>query len=472
MNCDRFLGRLPVAMRITIKRINVADIYADASESTNVLEFKELISPMVGFPPEQIRLVCEGRVLENVCQLSQYGVSEQKPVHCLRYVPPPQNQMCVNTPEARAQSGNGADTDAIAEIMNMPMVQRMLSNPDVMRNILRMNPEMNELLDREPEMARLLDDPEILQQSLNAIRNPAMMREMMRQTDRSMSNLETIPGGMDALRRMHTDFADPLFNAMQAPSREGTSNSKPDYEQSTESMTAAPLPNPWAAATSSRSSGNVAGPTAGNPYGTSRPSNPPPAMSPGQIINPFGNMSLPRGAPEGADAFWSMFMPEIPRHDTAVPWFGPPAAGVAPDECRLKVRYGTHTKIVVCKKNVPIAFLKGTVEPLIQVRREHIRLVQAGRVWEDDKRVEFYSPQNDSEVFALKYIPNGESDLGPPSPTVPVQPGYELQFTNQLLVLQDMGFVDRQVCIQTLLSCDGDVNRALDILLFGQERAA
>ena len=69
-----------------------------------------------------------------------------------------------------------------------------------------------------------------------------------------MSNLETIPGGMDALRymntvsvkvgcsvfcadnilecnisktlyylsRMHTDFADPLFNAMQAPSREGT----------------------------------------------------------------------------------------------------------------------------------------------------------------------------------------------------------------------------------------------------------
>lgn len=183
-------------------------------------------------------------------------------------------------------------------------------------------------------------------------------------------------------------------------------------------------------------------------------------------------MSLPRGAPEGADAFWSMFMPEIPRHDTAVPWFGPPAAGVAPDECRLKVRYGTHTKIVVCKKNVPIAFLKGTVEPLIQVRREHIRLVQAGRVWEDDKRVEFYSPQNDSEVFALKYIPNGESDLGPPSPTVPVQPGYELQFTNQLLVLQDMGFVDRQVCIQTLLSCDGDVNRALDILLFGQERAA
>lgn len=52
-------------------------------------------------------------------------------------------------------------------------------------------------------------------------RNPAMMQEMMRNQDRALSNLESIPGGYNALRRMYTDIQEPMFSAAreQVPGR-------------------------------------------------------------------------------------------------------------------------------------------------------------------------------------------------------------------------------------------------------------
>lgn len=40
-----------------------------------------------------------------------------------------------------------------------------------------------------------------------------MMQEMMRNQDRALSNLESIPGGYNALRRMYTDIQEPMFSA-------------------------------------------------------------------------------------------------------------------------------------------------------------------------------------------------------------------------------------------------------------------
>lgn len=37
----------------------------------------------------------------------------------------------------------------------------------------------------------------------------------MRNQDRALSNLESIPGGYNALRRMYTDIQEPMLNAAQ-----------------------------------------------------------------------------------------------------------------------------------------------------------------------------------------------------------------------------------------------------------------
>ena len=42
-----------------------------------------------------------------------------------------------------------------------------------------------------------------------------MMQEMMRNQDRALRNLESIPGGYNALRRMYTDIQEPMLSAAQ-----------------------------------------------------------------------------------------------------------------------------------------------------------------------------------------------------------------------------------------------------------------
>jgi len=38
---------------------------------------------------------------------------------------------------------------------------------------------------------------------------------MMRTHDRALSNLESLPGGFNALQRMYTDIQEPMLNATQ-----------------------------------------------------------------------------------------------------------------------------------------------------------------------------------------------------------------------------------------------------------------
>ena len=51
-------------------------------------------------------------------------------------------------------------------------------------------------MERNPEINHMLNNPDILRQTMEIARNPAMMQELMRNQDRAMSNLESIPGNV------------------------------------------------------------------------------------------------------------------------------------------------------------------------------------------------------------------------------------------------------------------------------------
>ena len=72
-------------------------------------------------------------------------------------------------------------------------MQGMLDNPEVLRSMLHANPQMREMMENNPEIAHILNDPQLLRQSLQHARNPQLMREQMRNTDRAMSNIEAHP---------------------------------------------------------------------------------------------------------------------------------------------------------------------------------------------------------------------------------------------------------------------------------------
>lgn len=110
-----------------------------------------------------------------------------------------------------------ADPETMQQIMNSPVMQHLTSNPELFRSMMESNPAIQDLIRRNPEVGHVLNDPQMLRQSLEMARNPAMQAEMIRQHDRALSNVESMPGGFNLLSRMYSDVQQPLMDAVVAP---------------------------------------------------------------------------------------------------------------------------------------------------------------------------------------------------------------------------------------------------------------
>lgn len=147
-----------------------------------------------------------------------------------------------------------ANPGAMQEILNSPLMESMAENPELMRTLMMTNPQIREMINQNPEVGHILNDPAVLRQTMQLMRNPRLMQEMMRTSDRAMANIESMPGGFDALRRLYTDIQgslDPnaaLATGAAAGARPGTPNTNPSSETTSGRMGEAfPLPSSWAA---------------------------------------------------------------------------------------------------------------------------------------------------------------------------------------------------------------------------------
>jgi len=114
--------------------------------------------------------------------------------------------------------------EMMQQMMNSPFVQSIMNNPEALRGIIMANPQMRQLVENNPHIGHILNDPNTLRQAMQTASNPALMREMMRNTDRSMANISTHPEGFNALRRFYHNVQEPM---MDAASNQGNSSSTP-----------------------------------------------------------------------------------------------------------------------------------------------------------------------------------------------------------------------------------------------------
>lgn len=106
----------------------------------------------------------------------------------------------------RMQSELMGNPDLLRQVLDNPLVQRLMNDSENMRTLITSNPQMQELMERNPEINHMLNNPELLRQTMELARNPSMLQELMRSHDRAISNLESIPGGYNALQRMYRDI--------------------------------------------------------------------------------------------------------------------------------------------------------------------------------------------------------------------------------------------------------------------------
>ncbi|BBM99682.1 ubiquilin [Marchantia polymorpha subsp. ruderalis] len=239
--------------------------------SITVRALKVMLAERSEIPADQQRLIYKGRVLKDDNSLDSYGLQHDHTVHLVRGAPasattpassattptstpaPGGGGGLPQTPPGLSQTAPGSNPTGLGafsfpnfgagaggggggfgmglqeiqqvqqqlmqnpnlmrEMMNMPAVQNLMNNPDLMRSIIMSNPQMRDIIDRNPDLAHILNDPGTLRQTLDAARNPELMREMMRNTDRAMSNIEASPEGFNMLRRMYETVQEPLLNA-------------------------------------------------------------------------------------------------------------------------------------------------------------------------------------------------------------------------------------------------------------------
>jgi len=302
--------------------------------------FKEVVAGSCDVPAPQQRLIYKGRILKDEQTLESYGVETDHTIHLVRGVAPPAassapaaaSSLASSTPSSVPAGGLGdlfpgvgapgsgrssgifgpgfpeleqveqhlsQNPNLMREIMNMPAMQNLMNNPDLIRNMIMSNPQMREIMDRNPDLAHVLNDPSVLRQTLEAARNPEIMREMMRNTDRAMSNIESSPEGFNMLRRMYETVQEPFLNATTM-SGEGNTASNPfaallgnqgsnqpgqgqpatytptigsESTTGTPAPNTNPLPNPWStnagsAQGATRSSGNTRTGASGHVGGT------------------------------------------------------------------------------------------------------------------------------------------------------------------------------------------------------------
>ncbi|KAF6328367.1 ubiquilin 1 [Rhinolophus ferrumequinum] len=347
----------PKIMKVTVKTPKEKEEFA-VPENSSVQQFKEEISKRFKSHTDQLVLIFAGKILKDQDTLSQHGIHDGLTVHLvIKTQNRPQDHSAQQTntsgsnvttssaPNSNSTSGSAtsnpfglgglgglaglsslglnttnfselqsqmqrqlmSNPEMMVQIMENPFVQSMLSNPDLMRQLIMANPQMQQLIQRNPEISHMLNNPDIMRQTLELARNPAMMQEMMRNQDRALSNLESIPGGYNALRRMYTDIQEPMLSAAQeqfggnpfASLVSNTSSGEGSQPSRTENRD--PLPNPWAPQTaqnSSASSGSTStvGGTGGSAAsGTAGQSSTAPSLGPGvgaSMFNTPGMQSL------------------------------------------------------------------------------------------------------------------------------------------------------------------------------------
>ncbi|XP_055604652.1 ubiquilin-1 [Uranotaenia lowii] len=259
-------------------------------EDAEIKELRAIVAERFEADPDLVCLIFAGKIMKDTDTLKTHNIKDGLTVHLvIKAAPRPDadgprrppadvsqtpfglnqlgglsaigalggNQTNFMDLQSRMQHELLGNPDLMRTVLDNPLVQQMMNNPDTMRQIITSNPQMQDLMQRNPEISHMLNNPELLRQTMELARNPSMLQELMRSHDRAMSNLESVPGGYSALQRIYRDIQEPMLNATSRNPYSGTSDSGTTENPQQGSENREPLPNPWGGASgNARSSDN------------------------------------------------------------------------------------------------------------------------------------------------------------------------------------------------------------------------
>ncbi|CAG8485978.1 739_t:CDS:10 [Paraglomus occultum] len=436
-----------------------------------VRQLKERLTTKTSIPADSMRLVYSGRVLKDEDTVELYGVKAGHTIYVVKIAANRAAEQAANAsttttatsttatpttlPSTRGSNnvsgnpfganlfgfGSGLDPDVMRSVMNSPMLRHLLSNPEIVRSMMMQNPTMRQMIERNPEIGHIINDPSFIRQTMDMARNPELMREMMRNNDRALANLETIPGGFNHLRRMYHTLQEPLDSAGRNNDQlSEIANQRLAQLLNVESppegqINSTPLPNPWAPRNNNLQT------QVGNPFANIFPvgviplSNQTPFLTSNSSRNqsPHSSIRSSTSSPSTSQSTNNTTGPGQSSNNSPFPIPGMPMPA-DPDFIRR---------------------LQQTAERLFS--HQYTTSQQS-------QRPNSYSTSmfNPNPLLMTMQSPFGNAS--PPAPQQNTDPP-QTRFRDQLRRLEEMGFHDQALNIRALFAAGGDVTSAIDWLL-------
>ncbi|XP_062821123.1 ubiquilin-4 [Anolis carolinensis] len=396
--------------------------------------------------------------------------------------------------------------ELLSQIVENPLVQSLMAQPEAMRALILANPQMQALMQRNPEISHMLHNPELMRQTMELARNPAMMQEMMRHQDRALSNLESVPGGYSALRRMYTDTQEPLFSPPReqfgAPSFPGPApNAEAPSAHPPRTENRDPLPDPWTTpappSSSSRGHGQAppghVSPTVSNPLGLNTASLGSGVFSSGEMQGLLGQISgRPQLMQSLVSAPYLRPMLQALAHDPQLAAQmmvnAPLLAGNPALQEQLRLQLPAFLQQMQSPESLSVLTNPRALQALLQIQ-QGIHTLQAeapglvpslgsfgggppplassssggGAAPEAPPPPDMAPPPPQLMQHMLQMLANPNAQAPSPSPSS--SPSAESRLVLQLEQLRGMGFIDGEANLQALLASGGDLNAAIEALL-------
>lgn len=289
----------------------------EVCENATVSQFKELVAAKFNADVEQLCLIFAGRILKDAETLASQNIKDGLTIHLVVKAATRTQEPAASRPPAdvgqtpyglgslgglaglesiglgstnfmelqnRMQTELLSNPDLLRQVLDNPLVQRLMNDPENIRTLITSHPQMQELMERNPEINHMLNNPELLRQTMEVTRNPSMLQELMRSNDRAISNLESIPGGYNALQRMYRDIQEPMLSAAteqfsRNPFAGLVENNSTAANPQLGTENREPLPNPWSTGGGGSREGGGGGGGSTSPQPSTRP-------RPGVLNNP------------------------------------------------------------------------------------------------------------------------------------------------------------------------------------------
>jgi len=206
---------MPVAF-ITVKLPDGGLVHLDVDLKTRVEDFRSILAPKTGVKRHRQRFVFSGRLLQDGRTLEAYGVERNSTIHLLH---------------GGAEGGHGTDHDVtemppqlaalqrhvldnpdiMQQMLEAPAMQSLLNDHEFLRSLLKLDPRLQQLLEGCPELQQMLHGEKFMQDATSALRNPVHVRDVLRSTKNGVAQLEHLgSGSFDVLRQMAEDVRRPM----------------------------------------------------------------------------------------------------------------------------------------------------------------------------------------------------------------------------------------------------------------------